>query len=268
MSTLSVETSKSGSSASTWSPSSLSQRVMVPSVMDSPSSGMVTVVVLPPPDPSALGFSASAFSALGSSSGSSSACSWPSPASAASDSRSSSVPASSLPSSASAASSDSSDPSDSSACSCSPSASASACSSFPPSSSPPPSPSCSMMASSAPTSTVSSAWTLMVFRTPATGEGTSVSTLSVDTSNRGSSASTRSPSCLIHRVMVPSVIDSPSSGILTGVAIDDRLPGRVPAQSWWKGRPARVRWASPTASARVGWGWMYWATSIGSASQL
>ena len=121
-----------------------------------------------------------------------------------------------------------------------------------------------MMASSAPTSTVSSAWTLMVFRTPATGEGTSVSTLSVDTSNRGSSASTRSPSCLIQRVMVPSVIDSPSSGILTGVAIDDRLP----AQIWWKRRPARVRWASPTASDRVGWGWMYWATSIGRASQL
>ena len=108
MSTLSVETSNSGSSASTWSPSCLSQRVMVPSVIDSPSSGMVTVVVLPPPDASALGFSASAFSALGSSSGSSSACSSPSPASAASDSRSSSVPASSLPSSASAASSDSS----------------------------------------------------------------------------------------------------------------------------------------------------------------
>src|SRR4029450_9589912 len=43
---------------------------------------------------------------------------------------------------------------------------------------------------------------------------------------------------------------------------------RLPAQSWWKRRPARVRWASPTASDRVGWGWMYWATSIGRASQL
>src|SRR5215208_6414545 len=207
VSTLSVEISNRGSSALTWSPSSLSQRVMVPSVIDSPSSGMVTVVVPPSPDASAFGFS--------SASGFSSACSSsPLSASAASDSRSSSEPASSLPSSASAASSAVSLP-----------ASADSPASSSPPLSPLASPSCSMMASSAPTSTVSSACTLMVFRTPATGDGTSVSTLSVDTSNRGSSASTRSPSCLIHRVIVPSVIDSPSSGILTGVAIDHRLPG-------------------------------------------
>src|SRR5215211_166243 len=209
VSTLSVEISNSGSSASTWSPSCLSQRVMVPSVIDSPSSGMVTVVVWPSPDASAFGFSAV----------SSVAC-YTSPASAAVASRSSSPPASSLPASGSAASSACSSPSDASdsAWSSPPSAaSASPCSS--PCSSPPDSPSCSMMASSAPTSTVSSACTLMVLRTPATGDGTSASTLSVDTSNSGSSASTRSPSCLIHRVMVPSVIDSPSSGILTGVAM-------------------------------------------------
>src|SRR5215218_8039457 len=91
------------------------------------------------------------------------------------------------------------------------------------SASPPPPP--PITASSAPTSTVSSAWTLIDWRTPETGEGTSVSTLSVEISNRGSSASTWSPSCLSQRVIVPSVIDSPSSGILIGVAIGHRLPG-------------------------------------------
>src|SRR5215211_4285501 len=222
VSTLSVETSNSGSSAWTSSPSCFSQRVMVPSVIDSPSSGMVTVVVFPSPEAPARGGSA------GCSLGSSSACSRGSASSAeaAVASRSSSVPASSLPSSGWAASSASCSPADGSA-SPSPSASASAVSPSPPSPSPPASPSCSMIASSAPTSTVSSACTLMVFRTPATGEGTSVSTLSVDTSNSGSSTSTRSPSCLLQRVVVPSVIDSPSSGILTGVAIDHRLP-------WWR----------------------------------
>src|SRR5262249_1176913 len=39
--TLSVETSKSGSSANTWSPTCLSQRVIVPSVTVSPSCGIV-----------------------------------------------------------------------------------------------------------------------------------------------------------------------------------------------------------------------------------
>ena len=72
VSTLSVEISNSGSSASTWSPSSVSQRVIVPSVIDSPSSGMVTVVVPPSPDASALGLG------LSSASGSS-PCSSPSP---------------------------------------------------------------------------------------------------------------------------------------------------------------------------------------------
>src|SRR5689334_2735766 len=51
--------------------------------------------------------------------------------------------------------------------------------------------------------------------TPAAGDGISVSTLSVDTSSSGSSASTRSPSCLSHRVTVPSVTLSPSRGMVT-----------------------------------------------------
>ncbi len=53
---------------------------------------------------------------------------------------------------------------------------------------------------------------------PATGEGISVSTLSVDTSTSGSSTSTESPTFFSHRVTVPSVTDSPSSGIFTEVA--------------------------------------------------
>ena len=44
------------------------------------------------------------------------------------------------------------------------------------------------------------------------GEGISVSTLSVETSSRGSSASTRSPTCFSHRLTVPSVTLSPSAG--------------------------------------------------------
>ncbi|CAG7108248.1 hypothetical protein PICSAR189_04469 [Mycobacterium avium subsp. paratuberculosis] len=50
MSTLSVDTSTSASSTWTESPTFLSQRVTVPSVTDSPSSGISTGVAAPPPD--------------------------------------------------------------------------------------------------------------------------------------------------------------------------------------------------------------------------
>jgi hypothetical protein len=50
---------------------------------------------------------------------------------------------------------------------------------------------------------------------PADGEGISASTLSVEISNRGSSRWTVSPTCFIHRVIVPSAIDSPICGITT-----------------------------------------------------
>ncbi len=76
-------------------------------------------------------------------------------------------------------------------------------------------PSSSMTASSAPTATVSSSATVMPRRMPATGDGISVSTLSVETSSSGSSASTCSPSRLSQRVTVPSVTLSPSWGIDT-----------------------------------------------------
>ena len=53
---------------------------------------------------------------------------------------------------------------------------------------------------------------------PETGDGISVSTLSVETSSSASSAFTASPTFLSQRVTVPSVTDSPSAGIETIVA--------------------------------------------------
>ena len=70
-------------------------------------------------------------------------------------------------------------------------------------------------ASSAPTATVESTATTIFCKTPATGDGISVSTLSVETSNNGSSTATTSPSFFSQRVTVPSVTDSPSAGIVT-----------------------------------------------------
>jgi len=52
-------------------------------------------------------------------------------------------------------------------------------------------------------------------RNPATADGTSVSTFSVDTSNSVSSTATGSPTALAHEVMVPSTTVSPSCGIRT-----------------------------------------------------
>ncbi len=166
VSTLSVETSRSGSSTATSSPTALSQRVTVPSVTDSPSAGMVTGVPspLPPEDAGCAG----ADSAAGSSAGASSAGAF------------------------SAAGADSS---------------------------PASSPASPITASSPPISTVSSSWATILTSTPAAGDGISVSTLSVETSSKGSSTSTVSPSCLSHRVTVPSVTLSPSAGIWTEKAM-------------------------------------------------
>jgi hypothetical protein len=52
---------------------------------------------------------------------------------------------------------------------------------------------------------------------PATGDGISVSTLSVETSRRASSTATESPTFLSQRVTVPSLTDSPSAGIVITV---------------------------------------------------
>ena len=187
VSTLSVETSSSGSSTSTVSPTSFSQDVMVPSVTDSPSSGISTSEALPEP-PDFFGFS-DFFSS-----------------SAESSLASSTVSLSSLDSDSSMASSEGTSASSSSESSESSDAAASA------------SP---MRAMTAPTSTVSSTSARTSTRVPATGDGISVSTLSVETSSSGSSTSTVSPTSFSQVVMVPSVTDSPSSGISTSVALPE-----------------------------------------------
>ena len=78
-----------------------------------------------------------------------------------------------------------------------------------------------MRPNSPPTGTVTSSSAVMLSSVPATGEGISVSTLSVETSTRGSSISMVSPTFFSQRVTVPSVTDSPSSGIFTGVEEPD-----------------------------------------------
>ena len=71
----------------------------------------------------------------------------------------------------------------------------------------------------APTGTVSPSCTRISVTVPAIGDGTSVSTLSVLTSNNGSSAETLSPTFLNQRVIVPSVTVSPSCGNVTSAMV-------------------------------------------------
>ena len=80
----------------------------------------------------------------------------------------------------------------------------------------------SIVATVAPTLTISPAWTVMV-STPAAGAGTSAEALSVSISKRGSSSLTAEPVGFIQRAMRPSVTDSPAAGTVTGIAIR-RLP--------------------------------------------
>ena len=64
----------------------------------------------------------------------------------------------------------------------------------------------------APMGTVSPSWAMMRSNSPATGDGTSMVTLSVTTSTSGSYRSTWSPGCLSHLPMVPSTTLSPTWG--------------------------------------------------------
>ena len=75
-----------------------------------------------------------------------------------------------------------------------------------------------MLARRVPTATVESTGTSIERRTPAAGDGISVSTLSVETSSSASSTATESPTFFNQRVTVPSVTLSPNAGITTGVA--------------------------------------------------
>ena len=76
-----------------------------------------------------------------------------------------------------------------------------------------------------PTSTVSSSSTKISDKTPEIGEGTSESTLSVETSSKGSSTATWSPTFFSQRETVPSVTDSPRAGISMSCAIIINLSG-------------------------------------------
>ncbi|CAB4994257.1 unannotated protein [freshwater metagenome] len=81
----------------------------------------------------------------------------------------------------------------------------------------------------APTATVVSTATSIARSVPATGEGISVSTLSVETSRRASSTAMESPTFLSQRVTVPSLTDSPSAGIVMTVPPPDAAGGGVVA---------------------------------------
>ena len=74
-------------------------------------------------------------------------------------------------------------------------------------------PASSMTAIGAPVGTVSPSATISSRIVPATGEGTSALTLSVETSTNDSYFSTVSPGCLSQRATVPSVTVSPSCGM-------------------------------------------------------
>ena len=113
-----------------------------------------------------------------------------------------------------------------------------------------------------PTSTVSPSGTRISSSTPAAGDGTSESTLSVETSNSGSSTSTRSPTALNHWVIVPSVTVSPSCGISTSAMVS--LPTSLAVQS----TAGEAMTASPKFSDSDGWGWRNCATSSTVASQF
>ena len=157
VSTLSVETSSSASSAATESPMAFNQRVTVPSVTLSPSAGSTTGVIRPP----LAGADGADSSVTGATDGTSTGAGVAAGAEA---------------------------------------------------------PASEMTASAPPTRTTASSPAMISVSTPLTGEGISVSTLSVDTSSNGSSAVTVSPTAFSQRVTVPSVTLSPSWGIDTVVA--------------------------------------------------
>src|SRR5436853_5919794 len=73
--------------------------------------------------------------------------------------------------------------------------------------------------SNAPTATVSPSLATMSPSVPAEGAGTSIVTLSVSSSTRGSSTATASPAFLNQRPMVASVTDSPSVGTRISVIV-------------------------------------------------
>src|SRR5436305_6446981 len=87
----------------------------------------------------------------------------------------------------------------------------------------------SMRASTVPTSTVTPTSTASSPTRPVAGDGTSVSTLSVEISTIGSSASTQSPTRFFHSTTVPSATETPICGIVmsTEVSVGEELTARL-----------------------------------------
>ena len=94
---------------------------------------------------------------------------------------------------------------------------------------------------SAPTFTVSPSFTRCAPITPATGDITSIATLSVSRLAMGSSTATASPGCLSHWPIEASETDSPSTGTLTSTVM------AFPQAFFW--RRISERTDSPNASA-------------------
>src|SRR4051794_15880660 len=88
----------------------------------------------------------------------------------------------------------------------------------------------SIVASTVPTSTVVPTSTSTAVTRPVAGDGTSVSTFSVEISTIGSSASTQSPTPFFHSTTVPSATDTPLWGIDTStsdVSVREELTARL-----------------------------------------
>src|SRR3954463_6665628 len=81
--------------------------------------------------------------------------------------------------------------------------------------------------SNAPTATVSPSLATISPSVPADGAGTSMVTLSVSSSTKGSSTATASPAFLNQRPMVASVTDSPSVGTRISVIVCSSYPCAV-----------------------------------------
>ncbi len=96
-------------------------------------------------------------------------------------------------------------------------------------------------ASGVPTGTVSPAGTRISRTVPAAGEGTSVSTLSVETSRSTSSSAIGSPGCFAQRRMVPSVTVSPNWGMrtVTGMSAPPRYAPTKGLRRGWPPAGAR-----------------------------
>jgi len=120
-------------------------------------------------------------------------------------------------------------------------------------------------ATTVPIGTVVPAGTRISSSTPSYGLGISESTLSVDTSNSGSSKAMGSPTFLSQVVSSPSVTVSPSLGIVTnhssdirtspglfGCGCGDGKAGSPERRQPCSERPEKVIMVSPIASDRLG----------------